>query len=39
MNSLAKFIGKAMLGVGTIGLNTSMCIAFFYTPKKPATLK
>ncbi|HCX79898.1 MAG TPA: cyclic lactone autoinducer peptide [Firmicutes bacterium] len=39
MNRLAKFIGKAMLGVGTIGLNTSMCIAFFYTPKKPAALK
>ncbi|MDD4658721.1 MAG: cyclic lactone autoinducer peptide [Eubacteriales bacterium] len=39
MKRLAKILGAAMLAVGTIGLNTPMCIAFFYSPKKPAALK
>jgi cyclic lactone autoinducer peptide len=39
VKKLTKILGAAMMAVGTIGLIRPMCLAFFYSPKKPAALR
>ena len=39
MKKLTRILATVMLAVGTIGLIKPMCIAYFYSPKKPAALR